>query len=225
LRRPALLGALLLFGFALADAAARAEQFGPGEVVLEDAIAVEVVGREVVAFDLQGSGQLALRLELDEKVVFRGARGRVGVVLTDRRMLAAAPGSASWQSERYRLGETPQESAWISQTLALVVTEQRVIAFLAVRPNAAGTWIDETIGPNERVVTTRIGPATAVVITDRRALGIGERGGFFATPMRLSEEIEGVEAISSIATVTTSQRTLVFKGPSGIWTERDRRLR
>jgi hypothetical protein len=140
-------------------------------------------------------------------------------------MLAAAPGSGSWQSERYRLRETPQQSAWISQTLSLVVTGQRAAAFLVPGPDSAGSWIVQNLGPNENVLSVRVGPATAVVVTDRRALGIGEGGGFFEIPVRLGEQIESVSALSGIATVTTSQRTLVFKGPSGTWSERRRTLR
>ena len=42
---------------------------------------------------------------------------------------------------------------------------------------------------------------------------------------RLKEGVESVRATSSIATITTSQRTLVFKGPSGRWSDQNRPLR
>ncbi len=211
----------MLFGTGLHREVAVAQSVDPGEVVLEDTIAVEVIGRELVAFDLVGSGQLSERLELEEEVLFTESRGRVAVVGTNHRLLGATPQSSSWRSERYRLSEIPQQSAWISQTLVLVVTGERALAFFGT-----GNWAEQSIGPRERVVTTRVGPATAVVVTDRRALGIsGEHGGFFATELRLNETIESVRALSSIATIVTSQRTLVFKGPSGIWTERSRTLR
>ena len=200
---------------------AHAEILAPGDVVLEDTIAVEVIGRDLVAFDLVGSGQLSERLELEEEVLFTASRGRVAVVLTNRRLLGATPTSSSWRAERYRLSETPQRSAWISQTLVLVVTGERALAFYG-----SGNWAEQSIGPREQVVTARVGPATAVVVTDRRALGIsGEHGGFFATELRLNEVIESVRALSSIATLVTSQRTLVFKAPSGVWAERERTLR
>lgn len=193
----------------------------PDEVVLEDLIAVQVLGREVVAFDLQGSGQLVERLELDEEVLHTASRGRVALVLTNRRMLGATPRSASWQSERYRLTEQPQEHAWISQSLAVVVTEKRALAFFGT-----GNWAEARLGPHEELRTTRVGPATAVVITDRRALGISTgTGGFFEVSLRLNEAVESVQALSDVATVTTSQRVLVFKGPSGLWVERSRPLR
>ena len=88
-----LAGALLLL--ILTDTPSRAQSTLEAErFVLEDLIAVEIIDREVVAFDLQGSGRLALRLELDEEVLFYGSRGRVAVVLTNQRMLGATPVSA-----------------------------------------------------------------------------------------------------------------------------------
>ena len=75
-------------------------------------------------------------------------------------------------------------------------------------------------------MTTRIGPAAGVIVTDRRALGISsDTGGFFETKLRLHEDIESVKALASIVTITTSQRTLLFKGPSGTWIEHKRKLR
>lgn len=192
----------------------------PEQVVLEDAIAVELLGRELIAFDLEGSGQLVERLELDEEVLSTASRGRVALALTTRRVLAATPSSGSWRSERYHLTETPQEQAWVSQTLGLVLTSERVLAFFGT-----GNWVEQRLGPREQVVASRVGPTTAVVVTDRRALGIGSGGGFFPTEMRLGETVESVKALSGIATVTTSQRTLVFKGSSGVWVDRKRPLR
>lgn len=192
-----------------------------GQVVLEDAIAVQLIDREVVAFDLLGSGRLALRLELDERVLFHAARGRVALVLTTSRMLGATPASSSWREERYRITETPVDGAWISQSLGLVITSDRALAFFG-----PGNWAEQSLGPREDVVAARLGPAAGVVVTDRRALGISaDTGGFFETKLRINEEIESVTAVSSIATITTDQRTLLFKGPSAVWVEHRRHLR
>ncbi len=215
--------AALAATFVLAAAATLQAQRGlePDRFVLEDTIAVEIIGREVVAFALEGSGRLTTRLELDEEVLFHAARGRVAVVLTNLRMLGATPFSASWQEERYRLTEQPLDHASLSQSLALVVTPQRALAFFGT-----GNWAEQSLGPRERVITTRLGPGVGVVVTQRRALGIStESGGFFETKLRLKEKIESVQALSSIATITTSQRTLIFKGPLGLWVEHDRPLR
>ncbi len=61
-------------------------------------------------------------------------------------------------------------------------------------------------------------------MTDRRALGIGSKGGFFEKRLRVNEEIESIKAVASIATIITSQRTLLFKGASAVWVEHRRPL-
>jgi hypothetical protein len=195
---------------------AHAEQ-SPNEVVLEDSIAVEILDRTVVAFDLQGSGRLSLRLELDEEVLWYSARGRVAIVLTSRRLLGAAPGSSAWREERYRLNETPASTAQLSSRLAIAITPQRVLGFFG------RTWAEVDLGIREDIVDQQVGPGTAVVVTNRRALGLSsDSGGFFETRLQIRERIESVRTLASIATLTTSERLLVFKGPSGIWSSEER---
>ena len=141
--------------------------------------------------------------------------------VNDLAMLGATPRSSSWREKRYRITETPVDGAWLSQGLGLVITSERALAFFG-----PGNWAEQGLGPREDVLTARLGPAAGVVVTDRRALGISaDTGGFFETKLRINEEIENVTAVSSIATITTSQRTLLFKGPSAIWVEHRRPLR
>ncbi len=210
-----LLGALLL----LAAPGARAQPL-LDSVQLEDVIVVEVLGRDIVALDGLGSGILIERLELGESVQWTGARGRVALVLTNRRALAATPTDGNWRELRYRLGEEQPRFPLLSERVALVLTDQRALGF-----SASGGWLARSIGPREWVRASRIGPSTAVIVTNRRALGFSPRGrGFFEEDLRLHEDIESVNAGSGVATVTTSQRILVFQGASGTWRERRRPL-
>ena len=217
--RASFIVAALVFVFAGAPLHAQ-HLLSPDQVVLEDVISVELVGRELVAFDLVGSGRLVERLEIGEEVLSTRARGRIALALTTRRMLAAAPTSGSWQAERYRISERPSEEADLSQGVALVVTSQRALAFFG------SGWTEQSIGPRELLRTTQVGPGAGVVVTDRRALGVSaQAGGFFETKLRIGEDIQSVNAIASIVTLTTSKRVLVFKGASGRWVEHSRTLR
>jgi hypothetical protein len=76
------------------------------------------------------------------------------------------------------------------------------------------------------VIDTRVSANLAVVVTDRRALGLSPfAGGFFETSLRLGESVESFEASSDVATLTTSERLLIFRGPTGSWSERHLELR
>ena len=65
-------------------------------VELEDAIGLSVLDREIVAYDVAGGASPVLRLERNERVVWTGAKGRVAILLTDRRGLARSADVGGW---------------------------------------------------------------------------------------------------------------------------------
>ena len=195
----------------------------PGEVPLTDVLQVMLIDRDVVALDAVGGGQVSERLRLGEEVIWTGSRGRVGVVLTDQRILAAAAvGSAAWQETSYQRAEVPPTTALLGDRVALLFTSVRVIGF----DGGSGNLVEARLGLRERVLATRTGENVALMVTDRRALGLSPfTGGFFETRMQLSESIESVQADSNLATITTNRRVLIFRAPTGTWGERNRTLR
>jgi hypothetical protein len=192
------------------------------EVPLADVLEVLVLDRQLVAIDARGGGQKATPLRLAERVSWKGARGKVGVALTDQRILAVAAGSAAWQeADRHRRETLPTE-ALLGDRVALVVTSRRAIGF----DGDSGNLVESRLGVRERVQAARTGENVAVVVTDRRALGLSPTvGGFYETTLHLEERLESVDAASNLATVTTSRRVLIFRAPSGSWEERRRTLR
>jgi hypothetical protein len=190
-------------------------------VPLEDLLQIVETSRTLLAIDAEGGGDTPERLEIDEEVVWTGSRGRVGVALTDRRILAVGTGSAAWQQTRYRRGETPPETASLGDRVALLTTEQRVLGF----DGGSNNLVETSVGPGETVLDARVSANLGVVVTDRRALALSPfAGGFFETPLRLHERIEGLALGSDVATLTTSARILVFRGRTGRWSERRLRI-
>ena len=85
--------------------------------------------------------------------------------------------------------------------------------------------VEYRLGPREQVVVARAGENVAVVVTDRKALGLSPfRGGFFAASLTIGDQIEAVTAESNLATVTSSRRVLIFRATTGTWEERSRDL-
>jgi predicted RNA-binding protein len=191
------------------------------EVELEDVITIEVLGRDLLAYDLLGTGRPSVHLEVGEQIVWMKASGRIGVAVTDRRLLGVSVNGGNWQEVRYGVHETAPERAMLGKRVALVVTDRRALGY----DSRSGIWITEEIGPNERVEVARVGDSTALVVTDRKSYGLSpDTGGFYGIPMTIHEQVQSVSVKSNAATVSTSQRLLVFRAPTGAWSVERRPL-
>jgi hypothetical protein len=193
----------------------------PEQFERADIIAIERDGHELFGFDSVTGRRARVRLEIGETVLFEQARGRIGLVLTDRRALGIGAGTG-FQEFRYQLREEPPAFGLVEDQVALVITPKRVLGFLGTR----GGWVDEQFSPNERVQALRVGAAVGVVTTNRRALGLGTQGRHFvAEKLRVKEELESISAQDTLATVRTNRRILVFGSPRSSWVVQDRRRR
>jgi hypothetical protein len=189
----------------------------PDEVERIDVIAIERDGREFYSFDALTGRRSTFRLEVAEKVLFERTRGRIGVVLTDRRLLGVTLGT-SWIEERLGLQEEPAERGLVEDRIALVVTNRRALAF-----TGSGSWVEESFGPHEKASSVRAGSAAGVVTTNRRALGIGPGLGHFVSQgLRVREVLESVAAQDTLVTLRTDKRILVFSAPRATWSEQKR---
>jgi len=186
---------------------------GEDRFPIEDAIDVQLIGRELVAVINLG-GPLRTRLEQGEQVVFSGARGRVGVVVTNRRVLGVSPGATGWLEAPRRVQERPSGDPLMGSRVALVLSDQRVLAY----DGDAGRWVEESVGPNEAVREVTIAQAVAVVATGRRGLALASGTGRFAeVSLHVGERFESLTSLADVATLRTDRRVLVFRGDSGSW--------
>jgi hypothetical protein len=213
--RRGVVAALLVAGL-LAASAGAADLRAPGETPLADVLQLVVLEREIVAIDGLSGSDLRQPLERGERVLLAESRGRVGIVLTDRRLLAVAVRSGAFQESRYRRGEPPPEGVFLGEQVALVVTTKRALGF----DGGSGNLVERSLGPREQVLAADASGAVGVIVTDRRALGISPfAGGFFETKLQLEETLEGVAATGNVATVHTSRRLLSFQAATGAWVE------
>ena len=205
----------LLLALALAGVPAASQD--RGAFPLEDRLQILVQPRSVLSIDGQTGGQREEALELGEQVRAYGADGRVGYVVTDRRILAIAAGSGSFQKARFARGEALAAPASLGDRVALFVTNRRVIGF----DGGSGNLVESRLGPRERVESTAVANSVAVATTRRRALGLSPfRGGFFEVSLDIDETRNTLVAGGDIATLTTSQRILTFRASTGSWEER-----
>ena len=192
------------------------------EIPLADILEIVVLERQLLAIDANGGGQTTAKLEIGESVLWYQSRGKVGVVLTDRRILAVSDRSAAWQEARYRRTEQVSSAAELGGRVAILITSERVIGF----NGGSSNLVEVGLSPRETVVASRTGENIAVVVTDRRALGLSPLvGGFFPIKLDLKERIEEVSAKANVATVRTNRRLLIFRAPTGTWEEKRLDLR
>jgi len=195
---------------------ARAEP-DSGAVPLEDRLQLLVRPRSLLVIDAVTGGQREEALELGERIQARGTDGRVGFAISDRRILAIAAGSGSFQEARFSRGEGLADPPTLGDRVALFVTNRRVIGF----DGGSGNLVETRLGPRERVLRTAIGDSVAVAVTTRRALGLSPfRGGFFELSLGLGEAETELSATGDLATLVTGSRILIFRAATGDWEER-----
>lgn len=191
----------------------------PAELERVDVIAIESDGQDLFAFDSLTGRRTTIRLELGEEILFEASRGRVGLVLTDRRALGVAPGIA-WRELRYRLQESVPEIGLVEDQIAMVVTSRRVLGFVG-----RGLWVEEGFSPHESAEAVRAGVAVGVVVTNRRALGLAaDRTRFISIDFQVKESVESINARDTLVTVRTNRRILVFSAPNGSWSVQKRKI-
>ncbi|NQZ95331.1 MAG: hypothetical protein HRU01_02370 [Myxococcales bacterium] len=188
-----------------------------GEVPLSDVLEVLVANRELLAIDARGGSQTTERLRLEEIVLWKGARGKVGMVLTNQRILAVATQSGAWQATDVHRTESRPEEALLGERVALVVTNERAIGF----DGGSANLVETSLGLREEVLAQSVGENVGVLVTNRRALGLSPFvGGFSEIMLGLRERIESVSAGANVATITTDRRLLIYRSPSGSWEEK-----
>jgi hypothetical protein len=134
---------------------------------LEDQLEIIELEREILALDPWTGAALAVGLGREEAVRWRGVRGRVGLVVTDRRLLATVPGAARWTERELGVNESSPQRVLLGDRVALVVTDRRVFAFEGM----SGTWNECALRPREQVLEAGVG--TNVGGGARPAPGVG----------------------------------------------------
>jgi hypothetical protein len=180
---------------------------------------LEIVEREdyLLAIDAWSGAMASAELGIDEEVLWSQVRGRVALVITNRRMLATVP-AADWNIRDFQVSESNPASVVVGDRVALIATDRRVLTFEGI----TGTWSETSLGPRERVLSSAAGTNVAVAVTRTRVLGVAAAaGGVYEAELGIREHPEAVRVHGSFATVETKQRLLTFRAPAGTWSSTD----
>jgi hypothetical protein len=217
--------ALVLVGLASARAFADFDSLrARGRVPVLDVLEVIVRNDEVFAIDGRlGGAAIRERLDIDEEPLWVDARGEVGVVVTNKRVLAATPDVPRWMWTRIGVHESVPLAVVLGERVALILTDDRAIG---VSSGGRKKFFAEDITPNESVLDFLVGESVAVVVTDKRLLGMSAfLPGFVEQRIGIHEKIQDVATLADFATVATHRRLLVFRAPTATWQEQQLSLR
>ncbi len=165
-----------------------------------------IEGRKTVTFDLRPN----------EKVLWSGSRGYLGVYLTDLHFFVISASSGAWQALPLRLDESGKGVVSLSPYIALLVAKDRAVGFDAT----ANRFVETQLPLNDELVAAEAEKYVAVVITSSRVFGLAvESSAFIENALGIDEAIEAIKLTSSKATVRTSERLLSFEASGSTWKE------
>lgn len=197
---------------AFATSAARADlQFQP-----EDQVALTQVDRHLIAVVGVGFAAVETDLELGESVIALRSQGFIGVIATNRRLLAVHSRAANFAELRYRIAEKPvdADAIHVLDRLALVELHTRLVGFSP----ELGTWVELGLGPGEHPRKIDGDGNIAAVVTPRRAIGFSSRSsGFVEEPLSPEEDVERASFSDASVTLVLPHKILIFRAGDKRW--------
>ena len=175
-----------------------------------------VVDRRIIGVVGVGFSSVEAELELGEQVVAIRTQGFMGVVATNRRLLALGSRESNFSELRYRIAEKPVGPSQIHvlDRLALVELSTRLVAF----SQQVGSWVELDLGPGERPRQIVADGNIATVITPRRAIAVSPRSqGFIEFSLTPEEDVERASMGDASVTLVLPHRILIFREDDKTW--------
>jgi hypothetical protein len=180
-----------------------------------------VVDRKLIAIVGVGFAAVEERLELGERVLGVRSRGLVGVVSTNRRLLAIHSQTNVFTELRYRVSESDigEDAIFVGDRLAVVELPARVVAFTPF----GGGWFELALGPGEHPRRVEAEGDVAAIVTPRRAIAFSPRlRSFVEFPLTPEEDVERASLSDESITLILPHRILVFRDGDEFWTSVNR---
>jgi len=180
-----------------------------------DVVSIVPLERRVLAVNPVTGPVAETALDVNETVLVFRTQGRLGVAVTNRRLLGITSRSAVWAELRLRVSEAePEPELVIEDRLALVRLRARVAGITSASP----IWNFVELAGDENVREVVSAAQVAAVVTDRRAIGFSAGSGFVAEPLGSTERLERSSADDRSVQIVTSSRVLVFQKGARRWT-------
>jgi hypothetical protein len=177
---------------------------------------VTIVDDKIIGVVGAGFAAVVVRLELGEQVIGVRSQGFMGVVATNRRLLAIGSRETNFSELRYRIREKPVglNQIHVLDRLALAELSTRLVAF----SQQLGSWFELDLGPNEKPRQVVADGNIATVITPRRAIAVSPRSaGFIEFDLSPKEDVERASLGDASVTLVLPHRILIFREGDKTW--------
>jgi hypothetical protein len=167
-----------------------------------------VVDYRIIAVVGVGFSSVEADLELGEQVVAIRTQGFMGVIATNRRLLAIGSRENNFSELRYRIAEKPVGASQIHvlDRLALVELSTRLVAF----SQRVGSWVELDLGPGER-------PRQVVADGNIATAGSPLSQGFIEFSLSPKEDVERASLGDASVTLVLPHRILIFREGDKTW--------
>jgi len=177
-----------------------------------DQVQVTVFRNKIIGVSALRGGAVIELLTPAEKVLDSGARGQVGFVLTNRRILGFGARTNAWAIQRFSLKESVQGEVKLGDQIVLAVTNLRAHALSPLFFN----WAIAPFTVGEALVSFEIGSNIGLVITTRHVRGFSASvGGWSSLNLTPAEKILDVDVGDTTATIQTNFNLLIFNAATG----------
>lgn len=165
---------------------------------------------------IEGKRKVSGDLRSTEKVLWHGSSGYLGAFLTTERFLVVSVSSSGWQVLPLRLDETGNGRVSVSQHLAVLATEDRIVGFSAM----FNQFVELGIPIGDTLLSIKAVDKIAVVVTSGYVIGLTSRMSEFSKiSLRIKETVAGVNITPGTASVRTSERLLTLAPEGSAWVE------
>jgi hypothetical protein len=174
------------------------------EEEIEDLIDIFESNSKIIAI-IEGKKTISFGLRQNEKVLWSGSNGYLGAFLTNDRFFVISTSSGAWQVLPLKLDEPEKAIASLSPYIALLVTGDRAIVFVA----ASNRFVEKQLPIYDELF----------VVEAEKYIAVAETSTFTEIHLRPRETLEAIKITSSKATVRTSDRLLTFEAKGSAWHE------
>lgn len=188
----------------------------------DDIIKVEVIGNEIVGLNTLTNVRVVEKLKEGEIVTSALSKGKVGAVLTDRRLLGFNATNNLWSSfETFFSKAVFPDEIKVSSNMAVAIAKRRVYAYTFT----SNEWMFELMYFQEQPLSSEINDNLIFVITSDRLLAFSfHKQRWFPQTIHARESITHTAIGENFVTVATENklydnRILTFDAKNGAWTE------